>query len=483
MGSRDSFAFSPDGKRKLKSYVNYESVREFECVREVWNADTEELLYRLSDETIAIQYDDYHKPEGCDLKSFSYCGNVYDPSVATPYRVAFSSSGASLAILYRASNLWNSNRFSTLRVYRGEDGVLLHTIGSFKQPVETFAYSPDGNLLLVGYVDGSTQLWDIARGIVTFSAWHFSAPIIALKYSSDGDFLILQRPDWLEVRRTSDGALRSRYQATAFAVSPTENLVAIGTKDGSILVQNIDTGQEVYHIQAHNDEVYALVFSPDGQRLTSSGQDCTVSNWDAHTGRFLNYFEENITDAYQGTNTASRIFIYHMRYISRTNQLIGYGSWARVVSWDANSGATQYLIEPEPLEYYQGMMTLNPHFPEFFGIDLENQHFYVDNIGYDLETGEKVGEYQLPIGLPEGCAPTGPISRDGELLFTRGYDSREGQICILDAKDLHLVKTIEIVPRDAYTYVTVDWIYLSPDGKQLIINTLNGSIYVYGIAP
>ena len=480
---QDPSTISPDGTRELRSHVDYESVRDFECIREVWDRETGKLLYQLSDATISVQYHDYHKPEGCDLPSFSYCGNVYDPSVSTPFRVGFSPSGNSLAILYRASNLWNSNQFSTLRVYRGEDGALLHVIGSFEQPVETFAYSPDGDMLLVGYVDGSIQLWDIARGTSVFNAWHFSAPTIALAYSSDGNFLILQRPNWLEIRRTSDGSLRSRHRAVAFAASPTENLVALGSADGSILMQDMDDEQTVYHIQAHDDKVYALAFSPDGQRLTSSGQDCAVRHWDAHTGTFLHDFEENVTNAYGEQNTASRIFVHHIKHIPGTDQLIGYGSWSRVVSWDANSGVTRYLIEPEPLEYYQGMMTLNPHFPEFFDIDLKDGHFYVDNVGYSLETGEKVGEYQPPTNLPEGCAPAGPVSKDGELLFTKGYDNREGQICILDAQDLRMIQAIQVIPIDARAYAAIDWLYLSPDGSQLIVNTLGGLIYVYSIAP
>jgi WD40 repeat protein len=331
-------------------------------------------------------------------------------------------------------------------------------------------------------VDGTVQLWDLERSIPTFNARHFNPPIVALTYSPDGRFLILQTLGWVEVRRTSDGSLRSRQRADTFAVSPVENLMALGAEDGSVLVQDIETGQAIHRMEAHTGRVYALAFSPDGQALTSSGEDCAVRHWDARTGAFLHDFEENVTNAYQEENTESRIFVYYMEHVAGTGQLIGYGSWGRVVNWDVNSGETRYFIEPEALEYYQGMMTLNPHFPESFGVDTESRRFYLGGTGYDVETGERVGEYQPPAGLPASCAPNGPLSADGELLFTIGYEHREGQICILDAEDLHLVQAVEVIPRSGIRYVIMDWIYLSPDGTQLIANSSSGTVHVYGIA-
>ena len=37
-------------------------------------------LFGLKDKSIYVRYDDYNTPEGCDLASFSMCGNVYDPN-------------------------------------------------------------------------------------------------------------------------------------------------------------------------------------------------------------------------------------------------------------------------------------------------------------------------------------------------------------------------------------------------------------------
>ena len=479
-------ADSLDGKMYFNSSSSHDEENwnvEF-SVREVYDTQTGKLLFTLPDETIQVLYNDTHKPEGCDLSSFSFCGNVYDPSASFPYRVAFSPTNESLAILYRPPNLWSTNQFSTLRIYGTNQGKVLSMIGSFEKPIETFDYSPDGKNILVGFVDGSIQLWNIEYDKSILDAWHFNTPIIRLDYSYDSKYTIVQSPGLVEVRLSNNGSLRSRYQAVSYAISPVNNQLALGDEKGNLHIRDIDSGETVFNIQAHTKEIYALAFSPDGLRLTSSGEDCTVRNWDMTSGEFVRYLAPNKTNAYMEEFTESRIFIYYMKYIPNTNHIIGYGSWSRVVNWDANSGSTEYLIEPEPLEYFNGMVTLNPHFPEFLSIDEEGKKFYIDNMGYELDTGKIIGEYTLPENLAEGCASVGPISADGKLLFAKGYDSKEGQICILDTENYNLLNTINVLPEASVNrHIGVDWLYLSPTKKQLFIALSEGMIYVYQVTP
>lgn len=479
----DRRVVSPDNELRFESYstAEEEDINVEIVVEEMFDNSTGDLLYQFPEDTMYVQYDDYHEPEGCDLYTFSMCGNAFDPSAMQPYQAAFAPTNDTLSIMYRASNLWDRSDFSILRIYQASDGKMLAQIGSFSRPVTTFAYAPDGQTVLVGYGNGTIELWDIVQETAVFEAHHFDAPIIDMAYSYDGQFVVVQRPGWVEVRQTDTGVVKNRHRAATFALSPTTNVLALGGKDGTLKLQDIERDLAFYYFKAHDAELFALAFSPDGRKLTSSGADCRVQNWDAASGSYLHDFAENVTDAYDMGDTGSRIFIKHMAYVPDTDQLLGYGSWSRVVNWQAETGESRYLIEPEPLEYYNGMKTLNPHFPEFFGFNQATQSFLIDNAEYNIASGERLGEYQLPDDLPAGCSPVGPTTTDGSLMFTQGFDEHAGQICILNAGDYQLVQTMPLNASMDSNNDPMAWLYLSPNGNQLLVSTYSGVIHVFQV--
>lgn len=483
----DISVVSPDGAKRFKSSMGYEFNMELfseETVRrEVYDTVHRALLYQLTDPVSYVTYSEHSEPAGCDISYVGHCGNPLMALASAPYKAVFSPSSASLAVMYRSPSLANSSRFSTLRLYNAADGALLTMLGSADLPVQDFAFAPNSQMLIVAFVNGALQLWDLTQQKMMFGTTAFATPIHALTYTHDGKYLITQHPDAVEIRRRSDGALWARHPAVTSALSPVENLLALADAEGVITLLDVNTGEVVRQIQAHTDTIFALAFSPDGQLLASSSQDCAIRLWDVRTGEFLHLFEETIINPYGEPDFASRIFIRYLRFVPGTNKLIGFGSWGTLVSWNVNSGATQYVIESAPLEYYNGMMTLDPHFPEFFSVNVERQRFYINDQTYDLQTGEALSEYQPPTTLPQGCAAGGERSADGTLLFTYGYDRHEGQVCVLDAYDHSLIQTLNVIPREGRDYTGISGLALSPDGAQLTVSAWGGMLYVYQVAP
>ncbi|HSB88948.1 MAG TPA: hypothetical protein VLD63_02865 [Anaerolineales bacterium] len=472
-------ATSPDGSLRLESH-NELSEEWFEIeysIREIYDRASGNLKYTLKDQTIQISYDDRTSPEGCDLPVFAIDGNALAPAAAHPYRAAFSPSGGVLGILYRAPNLWDSKWFSTLRLYDSTDGKILRLIGSLQRPVETFAFSPDTEEVVVAYIDGGIEVWDPYEASPELAATHFTSDIVNMAYTSSGDFVLVQRFGTVEIRRSADGAMRSRHDATAFAISPAGDQVAIGTQHGVVQVFDVPSGETIQRIDAHSAEVYALAFTPDGKTLASSGEDCRVLAWDVHSGRLKHLYQENATDPYE-LGEKSRVFIYKLDFIPGTSRLIGFGSWGRVVGWDANTGETKYFFEPEPLEFYHGMMTAKPHFPEDMRIAPEEGLFYIGGAAYDLDSGENVAQANMRAIPPSGCFEVGPSLENGRFLVTIGYEEREGQLCLVNASDLSLPATIRILDAERPEDVIVLWPVASPDRHRLLLPLNYGSIYV-----
>jgi WD40 repeat protein len=487
-------SISPDGRMEFRGGLTYMSLEEAEKInmwteelafREMVDTASGEPIFTFSDPVRYVSMDDRSSPEGCDLDYFSPCGNATLPLATAPGRVLFAPSGDLFAILYSTPSMW-TDRFNYLRLYAASDGKLLTTIGGFDRPVRSFAFGPDSNSLLVGYLDGSLQLWDIKANQVIQSVAHFNTTLYDIAFTHDGEFLVMMRAGEVEIRRRSDGSLRSNLAATAFAISPIDSILAVGDREGKLRIIDIESGQTLQRLEGHTALIYSLSFSPDGSLLVSSSRDCSVRAWDVQSGKFLHFFESFTAEPYEGLERQSRIFVFNTRFIPGTDQLIGFGSWGTALSWGIQSGARKYVVESAPLEYYQGMITLEQHFPEYFAVDTNHSRFYINEQGYDLHSGAILDAYVPPPGLPKGCGPSGPITADGKLKFTLGYESREGQICVLDATNYGLVDSIRVIRAssddDYLNDLYILWMYLSPDGKQLYVPLSAGVVNIYQIA-
>ncbi len=85
------------------------------------------------------------------------------------------------------------------------------------------------------------------------------------------------------------------YALTNFAWSPEQSLIASGSGNGMIQVWDAQTGKLRWNVRAHDEDVNALVFSPDGKYLVSSGLDEDEKNeiktWNVVNGSPIRKFK------------------------------------------------------------------------------------------------------------------------------------------------------------------------------------------------
>jgi hypothetical protein len=78
------------------------------------------------------------------------------------------------------------------------------------------------------------------------------------------------------------------------AISLDGRRIVSGSKDKTVRVWDIATGQNVLTLTGHADEVNSVAISPDARRIVSGSSDRSVKVWDIRTGQNLFTFNEHV---------------------------------------------------------------------------------------------------------------------------------------------------------------------------------------------
>jgi WD40 repeat protein len=130
--------------------------------------------------------------------------------------------------------------------------------------VTSVAFSKDGLSVAGGCLDGSSRIWNAGSCMCTrvLSSIHISY-VRSIGFSPDGGLLVSAGGKLYD---DDDGNEQVAGRILLWDISG-ENDIAVPT----IIVPTV--------IDAHEDEVNAIAYSPDGRYLASGGDDCTVKVW------------------------------------------------------------------------------------------------------------------------------------------------------------------------------------------------------------
>jgi eukaryotic-like serine/threonine-protein kinase len=215
-------------------------------------------------------------------------------------KVVFSADGRFVAAAGEAGRIdtkTRKNLTGDVTVWEVATGRVVRSFPSEPGEGSAVALGPTGKLLARVTGDGAVEIWDL-----------------------DADRLAISLPGG------PDAATRS-VQALAF--SPDGAWLAVGHGQGHgdapVKVWNVPKGQLLQTFRGHRSFVNSLAFSPDGQRLASSGQDEFVKVWDVIAGR-------------ETLNIKSRIaFVSGVAFNPYGTRLASAGEHG-VKVWDARTG-------------------------------------------------------------------------------------------------------------------------------------------------
>ena len=229
--------------------------------------------------------------------------------------------------------------------------------------------------------------------------------------------------------------------SSPLALSCHNNVIAVGTGGGNIIIFNAITGSQTAVLYWHEEEVYSLIFSSDGTLLVSGGNDYIVILWDVQTG--------GVVKAFHGHD--DRIWSVS---ISADSTRIASGSYDKTIRlWDIQTGDCYHTIQQQ---YGVPHICFSPTDSQILFSICNKQVLQWDTDGHQIQPPFD-GDYI-------------DFSSDG----TKFVLCHEGVAIVQNSKSGVIVAKLQV------TNGTIEHCCFSPDGR-LVAGAANSTAYIWNI--
>ncbi|HYT92926.1 MAG TPA: WD40 repeat domain-containing protein [Gemmataceae bacterium] len=157
---------------------------------------------------------------------------------------------------------------------------------------DRIALSPDGTILAGSTTPGTIRLWDIKNRRDWLVAAKQLLPLRSARFVESGVVASQRKDGTVIFWNLSDGRLLRQHSLPTdkyrhALLSPNGRVLAVSDYGNEIALYAIASGKELRRLVSRAEYEVRLVFSPDGTRLITTGDERGLLLWDVPTGRLL----------------------------------------------------------------------------------------------------------------------------------------------------------------------------------------------------
>ncbi|GAA5814068.1 hypothetical protein MFLAVUS_007558 [Mucor flavus] len=239
---------------------------------------------------------------------------------------------------------------------------------------ECTIFSPNGQNLVTGSVDGFIEVWNYLTGKLRKD----------LKYQAEENLMSMDQ------------------SVICLSFSNDSELLASGSTDGKIAIWKLQTGLCTRRFSpAHSQGVTSLCFNKDASQILSCSYDHTVKIHNVKSGKLVKSFEGHTS------------FVNSVLYGSN-DTIISASSDGEVKTWDITTGSCLSTIKPQDNLAVQLLLPIPNNIDKFIGVHKSNQLSLLNQKGKLIKT---IG-YQKAKDFV-----TATVSHEGKLVYAVSEES------------------------------------------------------------
>jgi WD40 repeat protein len=152
--------------------------------------------------------------------------------------------------------------------------------------LEAVAIHPGGRHVATAGSTGTVTVWELLDdgAYELRDEWQLTGSVTSLAFDASGEHLAAGTSAgalsvWSWESRDPVRSIASHPDMTFVAWSPTESVIATGGSDGAVRLWDSATLDPLQELSGHSDQVWSVMFSPDGRRIVSASSDLTARVW------------------------------------------------------------------------------------------------------------------------------------------------------------------------------------------------------------